>query len=180
MDCSTIGFSVLYYLLEFDQIHVSRVGDTPNHLILCHPFLLLPSVFPIIRVFSNELALCIRGPKYWSNNSPSGEHSGLISFRIDWFDLEVQDSQESSPSPQFESIMKMCIHKYIHPYIIHETICLEQKASFTMMRIYYLLHSCLISKVCVNFVPNFCFGFFLNNGLEKGKKVLRCLNSYHI
>ena len=91
MDCSKSGSSVLYYLLEFAQIHVSRVGDTPNHLILCHPFLLLPSVFPIIRVFSNELALCIRGPKYWSfNNSPSGENSGLISFRIDWFDLEVQ------------------------------------------------------------------------------------------
>ena len=91
MDCSMTGFSVLYYLLEFAQIHVARVGDTPNHLILCHPFLLLPSVFPIIRVFSNELALCIRGPKYWSfNNSPSGENSGLISFRIDWFDLEVQ------------------------------------------------------------------------------------------
>ena len=59
-----------------------------NHLILCHPLLLLPSVFPSIRVFSNELALCIRWPKDWSFNiSPSNEYSGLISFRIDWFDL---------------------------------------------------------------------------------------------
>jgi len=60
-----------------------------NHLILCHP-LLLPSVFPIIRVFSNESALCIRWPKYWSFSfsiSPSSEYSGLISFRIDGFDL---------------------------------------------------------------------------------------------
>ena len=57
-----------------------------NHLILCHPFLLLPSIFPSIRVFSNESALCIRWPKYWSfscNISPSKEHSGLISFRMD-------------------------------------------------------------------------------------------------
>ena len=60
-----------------------------NHLILCHP-LLLPSIFPSIRVFSNESALCIRWPKYWSfsfNISPSNEHSGLISFRMDWLDL---------------------------------------------------------------------------------------------
>ena len=61
-----------------------------NHLILCHPLLLLTSIFPSIRVFSNESGLHIRGPKYWSfsfNISPSNEHSGLISFRIDWLDL---------------------------------------------------------------------------------------------
>ena len=61
-----------------------------NHLILCHPLLLLPPIFPSIRIFSNELALCIRWPKYWSFSfsiSPSNEYSGLISFRIDWFDL---------------------------------------------------------------------------------------------
>ena len=61
-----------------------------NHLILCHPLLLLPSIFPSIRVFSNESVLCISWPKYWSFSfdiSPSNEHSGLISFRIDWFDL---------------------------------------------------------------------------------------------
>ena len=61
-----------------------------NHLILCHPLLLLPSVFPSIRVFSNEPALCIRWPKYWSfsfNISPANEHPGLISFRMDWSDL---------------------------------------------------------------------------------------------
>ena len=61
-----------------------------NHLILCRPLLLLPSIFPSIRVFSNESALCIRWPKYWSfsfNISPSGEHPGLIFFRMDWLDL---------------------------------------------------------------------------------------------
>ena len=59
-----------------------------NHPILCPPLLLLPSIFPSIRVFSSDLALCVRWPKYWSfSNSPSNEYLGLISFRIDWFDL---------------------------------------------------------------------------------------------
>ena len=79
-----------------------------NHVILCHPLLLLPSVFPSIRIFSNESALCIRWPKYWSfsfNISPSNEHSGLISLRMDWLDLlTVQWTIESSPTPQFKTI----------------------------------------------------------------------------
>ena len=59
-----------------------------NHLILCHPLLLLPPIFHSTRIFSNKLALCIRWPKYWSFSiSPSSEYSGLISFKIDWFDL---------------------------------------------------------------------------------------------
>ena len=82
-----------------------------NHLILCHPFLLLPSVFHSIRVFCNESVLHIRWPKYWSfsfNISPSNEYSGLISFRMDWLDLLAlkslkRDSQKSSPIPQFKS-----------------------------------------------------------------------------
>ena len=79
-----------------------------NHLILCHPLLLLPSIFPSIRVFSNESVLLIKWPKYWSFNfsiTPSNEYSGLISLRIDRFDLfAVQGSQESSPTLQFKSI----------------------------------------------------------------------------
>ena len=79
-----------------------------SHFILYRPLLLLPSIFPSMRVFSNESALCIRWPKYWNfsfNISPSNEHPGLISFRMDWLDLlAVQgDSQESSPTPQFKS-----------------------------------------------------------------------------
>ena len=70
-----------------------------NHLILCHPLLLLPSIFPSIKVFSNESTLCIRWPKYWSfsfNISPSNEHPGLISFRMDWLDLlDVQGTLKS-------------------------------------------------------------------------------------
>ena len=69
----------------------------PNHLILCHPLLLLPSIFPSIRVFSNESVLSIRWPTYWSFSiSPSNEYSGLISFRIDWLDfLAVQGTLKS-------------------------------------------------------------------------------------
>ena len=77
-----------------------------NHLILCRP-LLLPLMFPSIRVFSNESALHIRWPKYWSfsfNISLSNEYSGLISFRIDWFDLAVQRTLKSPPALQFESV----------------------------------------------------------------------------
>ena len=111
MDCSTPGFPLLHYVLEFAQTHVHWVGDAiqPNRLILHCPPLLLPSIFPSIRVFSNELALLIRWPKYWSFSfiiNPSNEYSELISFRIDWLDLlAVQRvSQESSPTPQFKSI----------------------------------------------------------------------------
>ena len=80
-----------------------------NHLILCCPLLLLPSISPSIMVFSNESALRIRWPKYWSfsfNINPSIEHSGLISFKMDWLDLlAVQGTlQESSLTPQFKSI----------------------------------------------------------------------------
>ena len=79
-----------------------------NFLILCHPLLLLPSIFPSIRIFSNESVLHIKWPKYRSFSfsiSPSNEYSGLISFTIDWFDLlAVQGTFESSPTPQFKSI----------------------------------------------------------------------------
>ena len=80
-----------------------------SHLILCRPLLLLPPIPPSIRIFSNESTVCMRWPKYWSFSfsiSPSNEHPGLISFRMDWLDLlAVQgDSQESSPTPQFKSI----------------------------------------------------------------------------
>ena len=91
MDCSTPGLSVPHHLLKFSQVHVHCIGDT-RHLILWHPLLLLPSIFPIIRDFSKELAVCITWPKYWSFSfsiSPSNEHSGLISLKIDWFDLLI-------------------------------------------------------------------------------------------
>ena len=90
MDCSTPGFTVhpnSWSLLRLKSIELVMPS---SHLILCGPLLLLPSIFPSIRVFSNESALHIRWPQYWSfsfNTSPSNEHSGLISFRMDWLDL---------------------------------------------------------------------------------------------
>ena len=88
-DCSIPGFPVHHQLLEFTQTHIHCVGDAINHLILS-PLLLPPSTFPSIKVFSNQSVICIRWPKYWSFSfsiSPSNEYSGLISFRIDWFEL---------------------------------------------------------------------------------------------
>ena len=98
-----------------------------SHLILCHPLLFLPSIFPSIRVFSNESALHIRWAKYWSfsfNISPSNEHPGLISFRIDWLDLlAVQGTFKSlSPTPQFKSINSSVLSFLYSPTLtsIHE------------------------------------------------------------
>ena len=95
-----------------------------NHLILCHFLLLLPSIFPSMRVFSNESALRIRLSKYWSFSiSPSNEYSGLISFRIDWFDfLAVQGICKSSPTPQFKSISSSVLNFLYGPTLtsIHD------------------------------------------------------------
>ena len=84
------GFLVLHYSLEFAQTQVHWTVRLYNCLILCHALLLLPSIFPSIRFFSNESAVCIRWPKCWSFSfsiSPTNDYSGLISFKIDWFDL---------------------------------------------------------------------------------------------
>ena len=100
---------------------------TSSHLILYYPLLFLPSIFPSIRGFSNESVLCIRWPKYWSFSfsiSPSNEYSGLISFKIDWFDLpgSPRDSQESSPTPQFKSISSSALSFFYNPTVtsIHD------------------------------------------------------------
>ena len=84
---ASLSFTVSWSLLRFMSTELLMPS---NHLILCHPLLLLTSIFPILKVFCNELALHLRWPKYWSfsfNISPSNEHSGLISFSMDWLDL---------------------------------------------------------------------------------------------
>ena len=97
-----------------------------NHLILCHPLLFLPSIFPSIRVFSNESVLRIRWPKYWSFSfsiSPSNEYSGLISFRIDWFDLLAVQGNLKSLLQHYSSIASILwgstffIVQLSHPYM---------------------------------------------------------------
>ena len=90
MDCSTPGFPVHHHSWSLLKLMSIELVMPSNHLILCHPLLLLPSIFPSIRVFSNESVLGIRWPKYWSFSfsiSPSNEYSGLISLRMDWLDL---------------------------------------------------------------------------------------------
>ena len=100
-----LSFTISWSLLKLTSIESVMPS---NHFILCRSLLLLPSIFSSIRVFSNESALHISWPKYWSfsfNISPSNEQPGLISFRMDWLDLlAVQGTLKSSPAPQFKSI----------------------------------------------------------------------------
>ena len=131
MDCSTPGFPVLHQLPEIAQTHVHQVGDA---IVLCCPLLLLPSVFPSIGVFSRELVLRIRWPKYWSFSlsiTPSNEYSGLISFRINWFDLfpaqgtlkSLLQHHSSKASVLWHSVFFMV--QLSHQYMITgKTICL--------------------------------------------------------
>ena len=90
MDCSTPGFPVHHQPRRLLKLMSIKPVMPSNHLILCYPLLLLPSIFPSIKVFFSESVLCLRWPKYWSFSfsiSPSSEYSGVISFRIGWFDL---------------------------------------------------------------------------------------------
>ena len=102
------GLPVYHQFPELTQTHVHHIGDDTNHLILCYPLLLPPSIFPSIRVFSDESVLPIRWPKYWSFScsiSPSNEYLGLISFRMDWLNLlAVQGLSRVFSTPQFKSI----------------------------------------------------------------------------
>ena len=119
----SLSFTISHSMLKFMPIESLMPS---NHLILYRPLLLLPSILPCMRVFPNESVLHIRWPKYWSFTiSPSNEYSGLISFRIDWFDLlaSPRDSQESSPTPQFKRINSLVLRllygptlKSIHDY----------------------------------------------------------------
>ena len=109
MNRSTPGLPVHHQLPEFTQPHIHESVMPSSHLILCRPLLLLPSIPSSIRIFSNESALRMRWLKYWRFSfsiSPSKEHQGLISFRMDWLDppCSPRDSSESSPTPQFKSI----------------------------------------------------------------------------
>ena len=117
-----------------------------SHLILCRPLLLLPSIFPSIRVFSNELALCIRWPKYWSlsfNISPSNKHPGLIPFMVDWLDLlAVQGTLKSLLQPQFKSINSLALSllycptlTLIHDYWLYGPLFTKWCLCFSICRL---------------------------------------------
>ena len=119
------GFPVLHHFSQLVQVMSSESVMPSNHLTLCHPLLLRSSVFPSIRVFSDESALCIRWPKYWSFSfgiSPSNKYTWLISFRIDWFDLTVQGTlknllQHHSPKASILWHSAFFMVQFIHPYI---------------------------------------------------------------
>ena len=123
MDCSMPGFPCPSSTPRAcSNLFIKSVMPS-NHLILCCLLLLLPSIFPSIRVFSNESVLHIRWPKDWSFIFHIHEYSGLISFRMDWLDLlAVQGTQESSPSPQFKSINSLVLSFLYGPILtsIHD------------------------------------------------------------
>ena len=131
-----------------------------NHLILCHPLLLWPSVFPSIRVFSNESALRIRWPKYWSlsfNISPSNEYSGLISFRMDWLDLlTVQGTlksllQHHSSKASILQCSSFFIVQLSHSYMTtRETIALTRQ---TFVGKVMSLFFNMLSRLVITFLP---------------------------
>ena len=136
MDCSMPGLPVHHQLPELIQLMSTESVMPSNHLILCWPLLLLSSIFPSIRVFSCESVLCSRWPQYWSFSfsiSPSNEYSGLISFRIDWFDLlAVQGTlksllQHHSSKASILTQPSLWFNSHIHTWLLEKpckTICI--------------------------------------------------------
>ena len=131
-----------------------------NHLIFCHPLLLLPSIFPSIRVFSNELALHIRWPKYWSfsfNIRPSNEHPGLISFRMDWLDLlAVQETlksllQHHSSKPSILLCSAFFIVQLSHPYMTTGKTIALTRLTFVDKGMSLLFN--MLSRLVITFLP---------------------------
>ena len=130
-----------------------------NHLILCHPYLFLPSIFPSIRVFSNESVLCIRWPKYWSFSfkiSPSKQHPGLISFTMDWLDLLAvwgtlnSFAQHHSSKASILQCSAFFLVQQSHPYITGKTIALTRR--IFVDKIMSLLFN-MLSRLVTTFFP---------------------------
>ena len=160
MNHSTRGLLIHHQLLESTETHVHRVGDAilPLHSLLS--LLLLPSIFSSIRVFSNELALCIWWPKYWSfgfNISPSNEHPGLISFRMDCLDLlSVQGTlksllQHHSSKASILRCSAFFIVQLSHPYMITGKIMTLTKQTF-VDKVMTLLFN-MLPRLVITFLP---------------------------
>ena len=158
MNCSTPGLQVHHQLPEFTQTHLHQSVMSSSHLILCRPLLLLPPIPPSIRVFSNESTLRMRWPKYWSFSiSPSNEHPGLISFRMDWLDLlAVQGTLKSLL--QHHSLKASILQRSAfftvqlsHPYMTtRKTIALTSQ-TFVGKVISLLLN--MLSRLVITFLP---------------------------
>ena len=130
----------------------------PNHLILCHPLLLLPSIFPSIRIFSNKLTLRIRWPEYWSFSiSPSNEYSGPISFRIDWLDLFAVQEILKSLFQHHSSKASILQHSAFftvqlsHPYMTTEKTIALTRWTFVGKVMSLLLK--MLSRLVITFLP---------------------------
>ena len=159
MNHSIPGLPIYHQLLEFTQIHVHRVGDAiqPSHP-LSSPFL-LPPIPPSIRVFSNESTLRMRWPKYWSFSfsiSPSKEHPGLISFRMDWLDLlavqrtlkSLQHHSSKASIPQHSAFFKVQLS---HPYMTTGKTIAFTRRTFVGKVMSLLLN--MVSRLIITFLP---------------------------
>ena len=160
MDCSTSELPVHHHLLHLAQMNVHQVVMTSNHCILCCPLLLLPSIFPSIRGFSNESILHIRWPKYWSFSfsiSPSNEYSGVISFRIEWFDLlAIQGTlkslfQHHNSKASILQLSTFFIVQLSHPYMTTEKTITLTGQTF-VSKVAYLLFI-MLYKLVIAFLP---------------------------
>ena len=152
---TSLSFTVSQSLIKLVSIETMMPS---NHLILCHPLLLLPSVFPSIRVLSNESSLWIRRPKYWSPSiSPSNEYSGLISFRIDWFDLLAGQGtlkslyQHHSSKASVLQCSAIFMVQFSHPYMTTGKIIALTPRTF-VGKIMSLLFSMMFNFV-ITFLP---------------------------
>ena len=158
MDCSTPGLPVHHQLLKFTQTQSTELVMPSNHLIFCCPLLLLPSIFPSIKVFSNELVLRIRWPKDWCFSfsiSPSNEYSGLISFRMDWLDLlAVQGTlkrllQHHSSKASILRCSAFFILQLSHPYMTTGKTIALTKWTFVGQAMSLLIN--MLSKLVITF-----------------------------
>ena len=160
MDCSTLGLPSIIDSWSLLKFMSTELVMPSNHLILCHTLLLLPSIFPDIRVFPNESALHIRWPKYWSfsfNISPSNDYSGLISFRMDWLDLLAAQGTLKSLLQCHSSKTSILQHSAFfivqlsHPYITTgKTITLTRWAFVD--KVMSLLFN-MLSRLVITFLP---------------------------
>ena len=160
MNCSTPGLPVHHQLRNSPKLMCIELVMPSSHLILCCPLLLLPSVFPNIRVFSTESAFCIRWPKYWSfsiNISPSNEYSGLISFRMDWSDfLAVHGTLKSlllhqSSNTSILLCSAVLIVQFSHPYMTTGKTTAVTRQTFVSKVISLLLN--VLSRLVITLLP---------------------------
>ena len=162
-----------------------------NHLILCHPLLLPPSVFPSIRVFSNESVLHIGWPKYWNfsfNIGPSNEYSGLISFRMDWFDLAIQGTLESllqhhSLNTSILQHSAFFMVQLSHPYMtVAETtaMTIQILVGKVMSLLFFIHHLGLSSLSCQEASSSFMDAITTCRDLGAQEEICHCFHCFPI